>query len=1264
MTVQMPPRSVYPSHEFSGTGRFQVVRRIGAGGVGVVYEVMDVEQQRRLALKTLRRLDAQARLRLKHEFRSLQDIHHPNLIGLGELHEDEGQLFFTMELVRGVDFLTYIQDHEEADDERSSPSASGPTSIPSSSSGPISTAPSSRRRTRRPNKFHEGRLRSALGQLAEAVAALHLAGKVHRDIKPSNVLITAEGRVVLLDFGMIADSAGPAMDASIVGTEHYMAPEQAAGLPAGPEADWYSVGVVLYRALTGAYPFQVASMMVMDMKQRVEPEPPSALVEGLPEDLATLCMELLRLDPTGRPNDADVLRRLGLTRAPRTDSIMPSRRGTAFVGRREELDILTEALAETERGRSLVVLIQGESGIGKSALMRRFLERVTGEADVLAGRCYERDAVPYKTVDEVIDELSRTLAKLGKHDLEAVLPPGADLLAELFPVLGPVLQHPLDPDDLGEVLPPRAQRAQAFAALRELLHRLRRRRRIVIAIDDLQWADADGLALLSEVLRPPDEPHLLFVATLRTGTGAQSLELLDRLALPRDAVWAVELGRMSRAESRALLEQLLLGQVEDDDPALDAILREAEGHPLFLDVLARERVAQGERAPTRLRDLLRERVEALDPGARQLLNLVAIAGGPIPLEVARHAAAADAPELARRLAVLRAASLVRTRGAGQSQHLELYHDRIREAATRDIPAGVKREWHGRLALALERAGAADTEALAAHWREAGDQERAFSYTARAAEQASRALAFERAATLYRGALALEPEAPLQAGEDKAARAARRRSLEVRLGDALSNAGRAAAAAEAYLAAAPDAPPDEAIEIRRRAVEAYLRAGYIDEGLAAAGPLLAAVNLELPTSRGGAIARLIFRRAQTRLRGIRFQERPAEEVDPALLRRIDVCWSVALGLGIVDPVAGAVFQAQNLLLSLDAGEPYRIARALSFEAGYVAAGGGATAARVATLLGEADQLARRIDHPHALGLCALVDGIAASLQGRWRASLDALDRAEAILRERCPGAGWERGSARTFSTFALWFLGDPAELSRRVLTYLREAEEHGDRYLATNLRTSLANAFWLLRGDPDAALREVEAAMGTWSRAGFHLQHYFDLVARAQILLYRGEGEAALQLIVERQPALERSLVLRIQLVRLFLAFLRGSAALQAARAASAAGASSSRLTEALRAASRIEGERMPWATPLALLLRAGAAGIRGEIAEALALLERAADGFDAADTVLYAAAARRRAGALHGGDEGAVLVAQVGQWMRQQGVADPDRLCAMLVPGF
>src|SRR5262249_23642924 len=94
---------------YPDTRRFEVVRVLGAGGMGVVYEAFDRERQSKVALKTLRSLEAEALLRFKREFRSLQDIQHPNLVSLGELLEENGQIFFTMELVEGIDFIEYVR---------------------------------------------------------------------------------------------------------------------------------------------------------------------------------------------------------------------------------------------------------------------------------------------------------------------------------------------------------------------------------------------------------------------------------------------------------------------------------------------------------------------------------------------------------------------------------------------------------------------------------------------------------------------------------------------------------------------------------------------------------------------------------------------------------------------------------------------------------------------------------------------------------------------------------------------------------------------------------------------------------------------------------------------------------------------------------------------------------------------------------------------------------------------------------------------------
>src|SRR4051812_11823896 len=225
--------------------------------MGVVYQAFDRERNTMVALKTLRglseSLDAEVVLRFKNEFRSLQDLHHPNLVSLGELIEDSGHWFFTMELLDGVDFLEWVRPGGASDGEhtptRRSPGAlMTPATTPDGTIGAaLAHAPTVPVSVAAPSPLHEGRLREALRQLAAGLSALHAAGKVHRDIKPNNILVQRDGRLVLLDFGLVTDATRENWaDEGVVGTTAYMAPEQAASKPVGPEADCYAVGVLLF----------------------------------------------------------------------------------------------------------------------------------------------------------------------------------------------------------------------------------------------------------------------------------------------------------------------------------------------------------------------------------------------------------------------------------------------------------------------------------------------------------------------------------------------------------------------------------------------------------------------------------------------------------------------------------------------------------------------------------------------------------------------------------------------------------------------------------------------------------------------------------------------------------------------------------------------------------------------------------------------------------------------------------------------------------
>ncbi len=835
---------------FSGTSRFQLLGKLGQGGMGIVYEAMDLRRGMRVAIKTLKHLDPGGLYRFKREFRELTALSHPNIITLYELVFEGSEWFFTMELVGGEHFLDYVrhgrtpaaatesftpqpqdlphatQVTQPTKDEPPLPAA--PASVVPAFDGDTITRTASRPlqpsdflprnqdetdthsmmagieslsmgasmgpgphprqtsaskppalpRDRSPldHIVDEVRLRESAVQLANALAAMHAAGLVHRDLKPSNVRVTPTGRVVLMDFGVVTAVRGRVSwdrNRRAVGTPAFMAPEQVAGIELTSAADWYAFGVLLYLALTHHLPYDGNVIQILDDKRDRDPPPPSAYVLDVPEDLEDLCVRLLDRNPRTRAGEREVLATLGS--APLHNRAKSSLRHTAldsqelrpFVGRASELASLRASYRDMLAGDAACVLIFGPSGIGKTSLVDQFLLTLPAEAaaasaakpTLLFGRCHERENLPYKAFDGVMDSLSGYLLDVPRAQRNQLEPEDSAILVRLFPVLQSVLRHPDAQESADEPAP---APHQVGTVLRALLAKLADKGPLIIRIEDLQWVDAESLTLLLGLARPSLPAGILVLATMRSeadatdpDTQAQVEATLGELA-ERRQLRRLRLSPLSESEQRRLFRSCIQDPIAERDEQY--LIAQAGGSPMLVVELAHhaQHLSQERhrgRALT-IEDILHHRMAHLPGPVRALVETVAVAGEPLPLSVLAAAAGLDDNVGERAASLLHIGHWVRFARSSADPWLGAYHDKISDAIRARLSASRVRSLHRALAAALESTGHSSPVQLAQHWQAAGEAVRAAGYFIAAADRASEQLAFARAAEYYREVLAL------------------------------------------------------------------------------------------------------------------------------------------------------------------------------------------------------------------------------------------------------------------------------------------------------------------------------------------------------------------------------------------------------------------------------------------------------------------------------------------------------------------------------
>ncbi len=754
----------------------------------MVYRAQDVDSGRIVALKTVSVINEEQLANIRREIRSLARLRHPGVVQILAEGLDAGKPWYAMDLLDGSTLHTYCAsrpvtrkiersrtvnpDPEPPARSDAHPSVGATIRLDRTPENSDTDPPISCPDTGRPRRIDQPHLQRALSivrRLCRTLSYLHGEGIVHRDLKPDNILIQDGELPVIVDFGVAARFAGAlsreAIDVGgiVVGTLVYMAPEQIRGEFVDARADLYSLGCILYEMITGCLPFQQISTMQIVQAQLYETVvPPAHLVEGCPNELDGLVMRLLEKDPRKRFGYADdvakVLGNLGGDDAFPTDcpDVQAYLYRSGFVGRDEWVERIRERLDRLTAGTGGLVLVGGETGVGKTRFAMEMTRRVDDrDINVLASDCGSVTPVEGRSGRMVTQPLSPFIPLLhaiasecrtgGMDTTERLLGRRGKVLAHYEPLLAQLPGQDGYPDP--EELPQDAARDRAMAYLADTIDLFTERQPLLMVIDDLQWADAMTIGFL-RFLADHRMPHLrlMILGTYRT---EEIGEQLDSFA-GNEHVLSVRLERLSEQDVERMVGDMLA--IDSPPRSLVSFLTgHSEGNPFFVAEYMRMLVSrrllvrdedglwrvmtrateedEGEYAtmvlPRSLRELVMQRLAGIrNAVARQAIDAASVLGREFhPGLLARVCSLTDT-ELHQVMDELIGLQLIEPWGV----NLRFVHDKQREVALDAIPADTRIHLHRRAALVIdtffrERRQEFLTQ-LAYHWEAAGDPERA------------------------------------------------------------------------------------------------------------------------------------------------------------------------------------------------------------------------------------------------------------------------------------------------------------------------------------------------------------------------------------------------------------------------------------------------------------------------------------------------------------------------------------------------------------
>ena len=748
------------SLEHLQNGRYAVLKKLGEGGKGIVFKARDTSLNRVVAIKMLKNpvTTGEAYTRFITEAQSVAKLNHPNIVSIHDIGKEDEKPFFVLEFVEGQSLRDLIETYPE-----------GRCDIPTV-------------------------LRVGI-DVCNALQYAHSQGILHRDVKPENIMITEEGVAKLMDFGLAKMLGQPrqTQEGVIVGTVAYVAPEIALGKGADARSDLYSLGAVLYEAVTGKPPFLGEDPVKIIFSHIHDyPVSPDRLNPKVPNALAECVMKLLEKDPTKRyQSAADLLKVLrDIAEESLREAVLPTqkpvlvvpsprplaRKEIQLIDRVEEMNRLKEAVDRAVRGEGSLLFLRGEAGIGKTRLTRELgaYARLRG-MNVLYGRCPALLTMtgipPYILWSEVIrDYLQASTAE----QLYRVIGFYPGEVSKLVPELGQRLRA--IPQSMQ--IDPEHERDRLFEAVSQFITNVSKEAPLLVVLDDLQWTDQSSLLLMHYLARGVSRERLLLVGAYRDSEVDEKHPLSPVLTeLNRERLLqAVPLKRMSLDHASEMIKQIL-EQDEVPKEFCQLVYQKTEGNPFFVEEVMNSLMEQelifreGNRwkikdvsrieFPETVRGVVKSRIGRLDDECRNLLSMASFVGYDFSVEALRGVTGFEENKLVELLERMLKTGQIKARVVHGEEACSFADAIVRDVVHEEVSPLMHRRLHHLVGSALEKVYTDKIDdhlaELAYQFLESNDKDKALGYFLKAGEKAAKIYANNEAVSYFQSALQLLDE---------------------------------------------------------------------------------------------------------------------------------------------------------------------------------------------------------------------------------------------------------------------------------------------------------------------------------------------------------------------------------------------------------------------------------------------------------------------------------------------------------------------------